>query len=74
MTPEKTVPCIWCGTATTFTGTKHCDPCHELDKRIFDNPELAARMAGYHGHKKGIRPSKLNDDVLAGVHRAMQGK
>ncbi len=23
-----TVPCVYCGVPTTYTGTKHCDPCH----------------------------------------------
>lgn len=23
-----TVPCVYCGRPTTYTATKHCDPCH----------------------------------------------
>lgn len=26
--PLPTVPCKYCGKPTTYTGTKHCDPCH----------------------------------------------
>lgn len=26
--PLPTVPCKYCGTPTTYTGTKQCDPCH----------------------------------------------
>lgn len=74
ITAPTTVPCTWCGAPTTFTGTKHCDPCHELDKRISDNPELAARMVGYFGHQQNIKPTKLHDDVLVGIHRSMSEK
>ena len=29
-----TVPCRTCGEPTTFTGTKQCDDCHEVETRI----------------------------------------
>jgi DNA-binding IscR family transcriptional regulator len=31
-----TVPCVWCGEPTTYLGTKHCDPCHQLINRLRD--------------------------------------
>lgn len=66
MDKEKTVPCSWCGTPTTYTGTKHCDPCHELDKRISGSPELAARITGYYAEQKGISDYKIHADLVAG--------
>jgi len=39
-----TVPCKWCSTATRMTGTRMCDPCWELERRISADPELARRM------------------------------
>lgn len=29
----KVVPCIFCGTMTTMTGTKKCDDCWEINRR-----------------------------------------
>ena len=39
-----TVPCGLCGTLTIMTGTKRCDRCWELEKRVQREPELAARI------------------------------
>jgi hypothetical protein len=67
---EHTVPCIWCGTPTAYTGTKQCDACHELDKRISDSPELAARIVGYYSAQQGITQTKIVSDVLDGRYKA----
>lgn len=31
-----TVPCVYCGQPTTYTGTKHCDPCHQATRAPLD--------------------------------------
>jgi hypothetical protein len=41
---DETVPCGICGTATPMLGTKRCDRCWELEKRIHANPELARKI------------------------------
>ena len=41
---EQTVPCIWCGQQTRFLGTKKCDGCWELYRRIEWDTEIAERM------------------------------
>ncbi len=41
---EKTCPCTWCGRPTKMLGTKLCDPCWELERRVRMDPLLAARM------------------------------
>ena len=35
------VPCGICGDPTRMTGTKRCDRCWELERRIEDDPKLA---------------------------------
>jgi hypothetical protein len=72
-TPE-TVPCTWCGTPTTYTGTKHCDPCHELDKRISSSTELAARMVGFYSKQQNITKGRILDVVAAGRLRPNKEK
>lgn len=43
--PEpESVPCELCGTPTPMLGTKRCNGCWELERRIRMNPELAARI------------------------------
>lgn len=39
-----TVPCQWCDTPTTMTGTECCDGCWELSRRIRIDPDMAGRM------------------------------
>lgn len=41
---QPTVPCKWCGTPTPMLGTKMCDGCWELDRRIERQPALARRI------------------------------
>ena len=38
------VSCEICGTPTAMTGTKRCDRCWELEKRILREPDLARRI------------------------------
>lgn len=40
----ETVPCGLCGKPTTSTGTKRCDRCWELERRIQSDPEIALRI------------------------------
>ncbi len=41
---QELVPCELCQALTTSTGTKRCDPCWELEKRIQRDPELARKI------------------------------
>jgi NMD protein affecting ribosome stability and mRNA decay len=41
MPNEKTIACRYCGRRTMMLGTKLCDPCWELERRIEYTPELA---------------------------------
>lgn len=34
MTAIETVPCGTCGEPTTYTGTKQCNDCHEVETRL----------------------------------------
>lgn len=39
-----TCPCGLCGKSTRMLGTKRCDACWELERRIEMDPELSARI------------------------------
>jgi hypothetical protein len=41
---DEVTDCKWCGTKTHNTGTKECDRCWELRKRIEQNPDLSERI------------------------------
>lgn len=49
---EPTVPCGLCGRATRMTGTKRCDRCYELERRIQDDPALARQILRTVSEKK----------------------
>ena len=36
MIPSETVPCETCGTPTPFTGTRRCNNCWEVERRLPD--------------------------------------
>lgn len=38
------VPCKWCSTPTAMLGTRMCDGCWELERRISRDPELSRRI------------------------------
>lgn len=38
------LPCRWCGFPTLMLGTRECDGCWELRRRIQNAPEIARRM------------------------------
>ncbi|MES2347067.1 MAG: hypothetical protein V4641_05790 [Pseudomonadota bacterium] len=40
----ETCPCGLCGKPTRMLGTKRCDGCWELEKRIHGDPALALRI------------------------------
>lgn len=44
MNDPKTVPCELCGTPTPMTGTKRCDRCWELERRVYMDPELSVKV------------------------------
>ena len=44
MIEQETVPCEPCGTPTPMTGTKRCNGCWELERRICMDPELARKI------------------------------
>lgn len=64
-----TVPCVYCGTPTTYTGTQHCDPCHgatkapmeTLLKILLENQYLAECDAGTY---ERLVPAKSQVDAL----------
>lgn len=39
-----TVPCRLCEKPTSMTGTRLCDRCWELERRIFADPVLAKKI------------------------------
>jgi hypothetical protein len=39
-----TTACKWCGAATPMLGTRMCDRCWELDRRVASDPSLAFKM------------------------------
>lgn len=41
---EKLIPCELCGHLTTMLGTKRCDSCWELERRIKIDPKLAYKI------------------------------
>lgn len=41
-----TTPCEICGLATTSLGTKRCDRCWELERRIEADPEITSWILG----------------------------
>lgn len=41
---QETVPCDLCGTPTPMTGTRRCDPCWELERRVEQRPEVAKKL------------------------------
>ncbi len=42
------VPCKWCDMDTAMTGTKMCDRCYELDKRIALDFEVAETIVKHY--------------------------
>jgi hypothetical protein len=68
MIPMRTVPCTDCGTPTTMLGTKLCDGCWELRRRVESNPEMARRILGLSGGQ-GRSAHDVEQDALgfAGV-------
>ena len=44
MLVQQTVPCKRCGTSTFMIGTKLCDRCWELEKKIRFDPELSRQI------------------------------
>ncbi len=44
MQKPETVPCELCGDETPMTGTRRCDRCWELERRVEADPELTARV------------------------------
>jgi len=41
---EETVPCRICGDPTHFTGTRLCNRCWELERRIRMDPAIAKKI------------------------------
>ena len=58
-----TVPCRLCGTSTPMTGTRLCDGCWELERRVLMDPELARSVLANHDHM--TRRFALNTDDMA---------
>ena len=43
-TPPPTTPCRICGESTEMLGTRLCNRCWELERRIHNDPELAEKI------------------------------
>lgn len=41
---QSLVPCELCGMVTPMLGTRRCDSCWELERRIRRDPDLARRI------------------------------
>jgi hypothetical protein len=41
---EEIIPCRLCGGPTTMPGTRLCDRCWELERRVQADPELARKI------------------------------
>ncbi len=54
MIPE-TIPCTICGEPTVYFGTKLCDRCWELERRIQAAPELALKILRNEALKKKLQ-------------------
>lgn len=42
--PPPTTPCRICGESTEMLGTRLCNRCWELERRIHNDPELAEKI------------------------------
>lgn len=82
-----TCPCKWCGKPTRMLGTRMCDLCWELDRRIRHDPELAQRMLeslGEVDHQltdtdildcfAEVQPGDTHRNYLVAVGRAIEGR
>jgi len=52
---EITVPCELCGTPTRMLGTKRCDGCWEIERRINHQPELARKILTARGEEQELQ-------------------
>lgn len=59
---EKTCPCGLCGKPTRMLGTKRCDPCWELERRIRHDPEVVATILA------------ANSDLSRDIYEALRAK
>lgn len=48
--PPNTVLCGICGTPTRMTGTKRCNRCWELEKRVLNDPTLTLAILAREGY------------------------
>lgn len=48
----KAIPCKYCGKPTFMMGTKMCDHCWELERRIESDPDLAYKIVRIVREKK----------------------
>jgi hypothetical protein len=55
------VPCGLCGAPTAMTGTKRCDRCWELERRIQDAPALAAQILARPSGSLAKAAAKIRD-------------
>ena len=51
--------CKWCGTDTDFEGTKMCNDCWELDKRIPSKEQIVIKML----HAAGFQLANLGPQL-----------
>jgi len=60
----ETVPCTLCGAKTHMTGTRLCDRCWELRKRIEADPELAQKILNETRRSKPAMYWRMGERIL----------
>lgn len=58
-TKDEEIPCCLCKKPTRMLGTKLCDRCWELERRISSDPKLAAQVLDKLSEKEGLNESRL---------------
>ena len=51
MRPLPTIPCDSCGDPTPYVGTRLCDPCWEVDRRLDKVPAVLIRRGRHDLHR-----------------------
>lgn len=58
MADQPTCPCRLCGKPTQMLGTKLCDFCWELERRIHRDPEIARRILNEMDAPAGVQEGR----------------
>jgi hypothetical protein len=58
-----TVPCIFCGVPSTFTGTKRCNNCWELEHRMRGNVALSLKILKHVHDEAPVKSTLLTETI-----------